>query len=277
MRTEDVVDPGSGPKAPRQQVNQPRVAEMIATTFRRRILEGDLVDGDFLPKSDELTTMFGVSKPSIREAMRILETEGLISVRRGNVGGAKVHAPNASTAGYTIGLVLQAGQVTMADLGSALLDLESACAARAASRLDRSRTVVPHLLVLHNQLEQARKDPAGFTRIARQFHEAIVTGGGNATMALLAGALESLWSKHEAIWLEFRDAEVDDDEVAQRVLDAHMDIVEAIERGDALRARDLVLHHLAQSQTYMLSSDADKRIDVTSSFSDLFGPARQPD
>jgi DNA-binding FadR family transcriptional regulator len=55
---------------------------MIADSVRRRILAGELNDGDVLPKVDDLLLEFPVSKPSIREAMRILETEGLLSVRR---------------------------------------------------------------------------------------------------------------------------------------------------------------------------------------------------
>ena len=76
-----------------RRLSQPRIAEMIADSLRRRILEGELADGDVLPKVDDLLLEFPVSKPSIREAMRILETEGLISVRRGNVGGAIIHSP----------------------------------------------------------------------------------------------------------------------------------------------------------------------------------------
>ena len=62
---------------------------------------------------------FGVSYPSIREAIRILETEGLVTVRRGNVGGAEVHRPDESSAAYHLGLALQGGRVTLGDLAPA--------------------------------------------------------------------------------------------------------------------------------------------------------------
>src|SRR5258707_617511 len=83
-----------------------RLDELVADALRDRITGGDLRDGDLLPKQEELLAEFRVSKPSLREALRILETEGLITVRRGNVGGAVVHLPDSDDAGYMIGLIL---------------------------------------------------------------------------------------------------------------------------------------------------------------------------
>src|SRR5262245_56820656 len=59
---------------------------MIAGVLRNRIVNGELEDGKVLPKHQDFLIEFGVSLPSLREAMRILETEGLISERRGNRG-----------------------------------------------------------------------------------------------------------------------------------------------------------------------------------------------
>ena len=245
-------------------MSRPRVAEMIANEIRHRILDGQLVDGDMLPKVDDLADDFRVSKPSVREAMRILETEGLISARRGGAGGAEVHMPTAATAAHTLGMILQS--TTLADLATALLALEPACAAKTAEREDRGEAVIPHLHHLHRELEERRGDPAGFSMVARQFHQAIVSGCGNSALALVAGALESLWSQHESTWLEFRDAELDDDEVAVRVLKAHVRIIEAIESGDAVDARRLVAQHLAESQTYVLSESANQHITVATAY-----------
>ena len=81
--------------ARRGQFAQPSVAEMVADVIRARIVAGTLPDGSMLPKQDQLISEFQVSRPSFREALRILESEGLISVRRGNIGGAQVHAPDS--------------------------------------------------------------------------------------------------------------------------------------------------------------------------------------
>jgi DNA-binding FadR family transcriptional regulator len=93
----------------------PRVAESIAADMRKRILRSES-DNVPLPRQDDLTAQYGVSGPSLREALRILEAEGLITVRRGKFGGAYVHKPSWSSAAYAFGLSLQGQGVTVADL-----------------------------------------------------------------------------------------------------------------------------------------------------------------
>src|SRR5258708_25805226 len=127
----------------RLQLRQPRLAEIVADELRQRITSGAMRDGDLLPKLEDLLEEFKVSKPSLREALRILETEGLITVRRGNMGGAVIHAPGSRDAGYMIGLVPESRNVTVRDLADAILQFEPICAALCSERADRITQVVP--------------------------------------------------------------------------------------------------------------------------------------
>src|SRR5262245_5834691 len=127
----------------------PRVAEVVADRLRARILNGELQDGDRLPKEETLRGEFPVAKPSLREGLRILEAEGLISVVRGNQGGAIVHTPKAANAAYALGLVMVAQGVSGEDVAFALRSLEPLCAELCASREDRERTVVRTLRNVH--------------------------------------------------------------------------------------------------------------------------------
>ncbi len=258
-RTDDERDDVS-----RRQLSQPRIAEMIADNLRRRILAGELNDGDVLPKVDDLLLEFPVSKPSIREAMRILETEGLLSVRRGNVGGAVIHTPKAKVAAYMFGMVLQAQDTLLADLAAALSDVEPACAAKAAERSVNDKSLVATLKRLNEELEAGLDDGPEFTRLARRFHDAVVQGCGNATMALVTGSLETLWSNHESNWAESTNAhgEYPDLQARESVLRTHLKITDAIEEGDAARARHLVAQHLHESQRYVLAQGKDVLITV---------------
>src|ERR1700678_53452 len=104
-----------------------RLAEQVADHLRNRILHGDLEDGTLLPKETELRELYPVSKPAMREAMRILETEGLVTVRRGNVGGAIIHRPATANVAYTLGMVLASKGVSTAVVADALLEVEPAC------------------------------------------------------------------------------------------------------------------------------------------------------
>ena len=126
-------------------IRQPRVAEIVASRLRDEILSGRLKEGDVLPSQESLFQEFGVSPPALREAIHILETDGLISVRRGNVGGAVVHLPSAARTAHMISMVLQTRAATPADVSEALLHLEPICAGMCAAREDRMTEVVPYL------------------------------------------------------------------------------------------------------------------------------------
>src|SRR5206468_8210688 len=113
-------------------------------------------DGDRLPKQEELAERFDISGPSVREGLRILEAEGLITVRRGKFGGAFVHTPHPVNAAYTLALVFEAKRVPLHEIVSALRDLEPLCAGRAAARADRATAVMPRLQELQTQMLAAQ-------------------------------------------------------------------------------------------------------------------------
>jgi GntR family transcriptional regulator, sialic acid-inducible nan operon repressor len=84
----------------------PKTAELVAHHLRKRIVRGELCEGESLPSEATLTEQFGVSRPTLREAFRVLETEQLITVRRGARGGAAVHAPSTSMVARYAGFYL---------------------------------------------------------------------------------------------------------------------------------------------------------------------------
>ena len=228
-----------------------RLAEQVADDLRRRILVGDLAHGAELPVEEELRAQYPVSKPTLREAMRVLEAEGLVTVRRGSIGGAVVHRPAASNVAYTLGLVLASRQVDISDVGAALREVEPSCAAACAERTDRLTAVTPVLRDLHEQALRVVDDLVQVTTLSRRFHEAIVELCGNESLAILAGALESLWSTQESDWAH---RVIDDPNIPleQRLqaLDDHELLIRLIEDGDAPKARHFAAKHLHTSQTY---------------------------
>jgi len=253
--------------APRRQFVQPSVAQMVADILRTRIVDGVLPDGTMLPKQDELIDEFQVSKPSFREALRILENEGLISVRRGSVGGSQVHAPTPENAARTLGLVLQARQVELDDLAGALAVIEPACAAHCAMNADRHVSLIPQLRELNRLAREVDiEDPIGAARLAADFHDAIISGCGNATLMIVIGALERLWSLHERAWADssYESDGEPDRELREAVLAAHEAITDAIDDGDAALAHQLAATHLATTQPRVLEHRQSQRIYITS-------------
>jgi len=235
----------------RQPVRFQRLAEQVADDLRRRILLGDLADGSELPVEELLRAEYPVSKPTLREAMRVLEAEGLVTVRRGSIGGAVVHRPAASNVAYTLGLVLASRRVEISDVGAALREVEPACVAACAERTDRLEVVTPVLWDLHRQALEVVDDLVLVTSLSRRFHEAVVELCGNESLAIMAGALESIWSTHESDWAH---RVVEDPSIPreQRVeaLNDHLLLIQLIEDGDAEGARHQAANHLRTSQTY---------------------------
>jgi DNA-binding FadR family transcriptional regulator len=229
---------------------------MLADVLRDRILSGELADGAVLPKQDDLLAEFGTSKASAREAFRILETEGLVTVLRGNVGGAVVHRPKPETAAYMLGLVLQSKAVHLSDVGAALQYVEPLCAALCAGRPDRGSAVVPRLEAAHQALVDAinEGDEAGAVPASRTFHEELVKCSGNETMILVAGALESLWSAHEESWsvAASEAGRFPEPLLRKRALQEHEQLIEAIAAGDIDRATRTARRHLHTAQQYPL-------------------------
>lgn len=252
---------GIGPEA-RRRLSARRTAEIVADELRRQIIDGELSDGDLLPRQEVLVSQFNVSLVSLREALRILETEGLVSVRRGNRGGAVVHAPAKASAAYMLGLLLQRDEVRLGDLGTALQELEPTCADLAARRSDRGATLVPKLRELNEAMAEHIADVPRFAELGGQFHDEVVRGCGNHTVIAVVGSLEALWGGHLNWWAQERAARGKLPSMTQRrnTLAAHGKITDAIEAGDGDRARKLAARHLSTTQTYLSAGNLDQRI-----------------
>jgi DNA-binding FadR family transcriptional regulator len=235
----------------------PQLPELVADALRSRILSRELGEGDRLPTQDEILQTFGVSRPAVRGALRILEAEGLITVQRGKVGGARVHGPSPASAAYPLALVLEADRVTLADLGAALAHLEPVCAALSAARGDRARTVLPGLRAAHRKLAAAieRGDGRAAVDASRLFHERVVASCGNHTMIAVVGALESLWSAQEEAWAEraTRRGTFPDHVSRVKAYGEHDELIRLIQAGDVDAVTAEARRHLVAAQQYPLS------------------------
>nr|MDT0664378.1 FCD domain-containing protein [Micromonospora sp. DSM 115978] len=241
MRDGDVRQE-NGQSAP--GVHVPKVAELVAAQLRWLIVTNELRDGAELPRESDLLAEFGVSRPSLREALRILETEGLVRVRRGKIGGAVVKRPTAASAAYHLGLTLRTHDVTHDDLATARLAIEPMCVALAAELPDRAG-VVTELTRLLDESE-ATQTPAEFNDSAHAFHLRLTELCGNTTMMLIAGTLEAVWSAQEdrALRADYRT----DERARRKSIASHRRIVTAIEAGKGDQASREMRKHLAEMQ-----------------------------
>ncbi len=233
-------------------MRQPRLAEMVAANLRERIVDGTLPDGGDLPTLERLVQEFSVSPPSIREALRILENESLITVRRGSVGGAIVHRPNPDAAAYMLGLVMQASQTRTEDLAGALMQLTTVCAGMCARRKDRKKAVVPALrTAIANSIAHI-DDAVEMERWARQFHGELIRGCGNDALILVAGTLEELWARQSEAWT-YRVTHAEEapgSDLRRRGLEEHGAIANAIAAGESELAEKLFREHVRDPEIY---------------------------
>ena len=211
-----------------------RLAEDVANQLRGRILAGEFAATGSLPTQDRLVDEYRVSLPSVREALRILETEGLLTVVRGKIGGSIVHVPQTEKVGYMLGLVLESRGVEVDEVLSAIAQVEPLCVSACARREDRLSTVVPELERIHADATASIEDPAAYARAARQFHEALVEGCGNQPLVVIVGALEALWSGQvDAAGEEIDYGAFPELTARERSLDEHRQIIDRIAAGDA--------------------------------------------
>ncbi len=173
-----------------ERVRVPKTAELVAARLRGRIVRGELREGDSLPCEPLLGSRFGVSRPILREALRILEWESLIRVRRGAGGGVEVRAPKARLAARNFGMVLQFRGVTVGDLFRTRMVLEPLAARLFAEHDDGSGAKA--LQKLLEDEKQSLGDPKRFARLTVRFHEEIFRGCGNPIVELIGAVLRNL-------------------------------------------------------------------------------------
>jgi GntR family transcriptional regulator, transcriptional repressor for pyruvate dehydrogenase complex len=180
---------GAEPRLDRVRVREK--PQQIADELRELIVSGKLSEGDMLGHEPDLVKRFGVSRPSLREALRILEAEGLISVVRGMLGGVIVHEPNSRMTARTAALVLHTRSVSLADVHEARSLLEPTAVRVIAAQRGR-RSAVAELRALIEEQSGVVEDPDAFGPANARFHERLVALAGNQTLSIVAEMLDEI-------------------------------------------------------------------------------------
>ncbi len=172
-----------------EKIALPKMAELVAERIRGQVARGEFKPGDSLPSETELMERFGVARPTMREAIRILESESLISTRRGAQTGPKVRPMDASVLARRAGLHLQRSGATHHDLYEAQAVIEPGAVGLAAKRRTKA-----DIAALRELIEQARQvtDVADFGPIAAEFHIALVRASKNKTLTMFVETLHTL-------------------------------------------------------------------------------------
>jgi DNA-binding FadR family transcriptional regulator len=239
-----------------RQLRIPKAAELIATHLRRQIVRHELSEGQELPSEADFMAKFDVSRPTLREAYRILESEGLITVRRGARGGARVHMPRADVAAKYAASVLQANGVLLSDVYEARSIIEAPAGAILANR--RSPDDIATLRQIYDEADAIAGDPVEYLEAHHRFHNAVSDLAGNQTIALLARMIDAIIDAADFQLVKSRLADESEIRASHRAQRTHAKFIYLIEAGDATGAEQLWHKHLSAAGRHVTSTGSAK-------------------
>jgi GntR family transcriptional regulator, transcriptional repressor for pyruvate dehydrogenase complex len=253
MRSRPLDAPSARGATPREK------PEQIADELRRLIISGELDEGDSLGREPDLVARFGVSRPSLREALRILETEGLISVVRGVLGGVVVHRPDQRMTARAAALVLQSRNVSLADVFGARELIEPAAVRLIASARDRRRSA-KRIRSLIAEQHRAIDDPVAFASANVRFHEELVALAGNQTLTIVAEMLNEVVARANVSVAD--RVRLESPATRRRGIRSHERLASLIEAGDAEGAEEHWSTHMTAVRRLLLGQRGRTLIDL---------------
>ncbi|GGL13574.1 FadR/GntR family transcriptional regulator [Nocardia jinanensis] len=242
-------------------VRVPKAGEMVAAHLRRQIVTGELKVGDALPSEAALMERYGISRPTLREAFRILESERIIIVRRGARGGARVMLPDTGTAGRYVGTLLQYKGTTLADVYEARMTVETSAVAVVARK--RTATGLGRLEAMLAEGEQLLDDPEAYgRRHDLEFHRLLAELAGNETMMVMLDILFSIIECHNEKVLREHRGEPEHLAKCRAAQRSHAKLIELIRAKDAEKAVTFWRRHLIQVSEFMIGDPGETVLDV---------------
>jgi DNA-binding FadR family transcriptional regulator len=228
----------------------PKTAEVVAHHLRKQIVRGELREGESLPSEATLTEQFRVSRPTLREAFRVLETEQLITVRRGARGGASVHAPSAAMVARYASFYLEHDGATLGDVLEARVAIEAQAAGLAAQR--RTADDIERLRDCIASIEQVADDGRRLVLQFSDFHALVVEVARNRTMSLLHSMLREIIDMAKLRRLTSA-SEADRARALEQSTRTHSKLVGLIEVQNVDEAESLWHRHLTEANRYLLA------------------------
>lgn len=218
-------------------ITVPKSSEVLARELRRQILGKDLPTGAPLPPERELMAQTGLSRSSVREALRILEAESLVTTRPGRFGGSVANKPDDDTLARWISLFAHGQGVTVQTLLQAREELEPSLASLAAQ--NRTEKDLRNLKECTKRLKEAFADLPLFLAENVNWHVAVAGASHNELLRAFLVSISNMIYKVTAV------ENFATEDVRKQVLQAHARIEAAIVARDAAAARTRMARHLA--------------------------------
>jgi GntR family transcriptional repressor for pyruvate dehydrogenase complex len=231
-----------------------KISENIIEQIRKAIFEGKLKPGDKLPPEKELMENFGVSKATLREALRSLEVLGFLEIRKGASGGPFVTEVDMKKARDSFTNFLLFKNLSLSNLSEVRLILEPYVAEKAA--LSITEEDLKRLEKLNKECEYVLKNniPIESRKNEIEYHRIIGSVSGNPILMFLLDFVENLLIDTKEILQPGK-------EFSQKVLNAHKRIYKALVERDPKKAREEMIKHVREVEKDLLALQKERRIE----------------
>jgi GntR family transcriptional repressor for pyruvate dehydrogenase complex len=214
-----------------QQSRLPKASDILANTLTIRILSEGLKEGSCLPPEAALIQQYQFSRGTVREALRLLESDGLVRIRRGPKGGVEVAMPDISRVTQSLAILLAIDETPLrhlVDFRSVVEPASAALAARDATAAQREALV----RAVSSDVSDDGQDPV-------DFHRLVGEATNNGFMRTILSAV------HRVVEWETRRESLNEAQLAETQR-SHRKIAVAISEGDAGSAERAMKVHLLE-------------------------------
>ncbi|HLT10737.1 MAG TPA: FadR/GntR family transcriptional regulator [Micromonosporaceae bacterium] len=220
-------------------VNLGRVSQVIVDQIRLLIHQGKLRPGDRLPSERELCSRFGVSRVTVREALRVLEAGGLVEIRVGAHGGAFVTMPSNERLGEGLADLLKLSPLTAAEVTEARMIFELGIVPLVVERATKEDIAALNEICARQR--KSLKDKEYSVTLSAEFHVRVAACTHNAAIEML------VQSFHGPLLMSLREAQTLAPLMGRRGNAEHQEFVDAVERGDVDGATEIMRAHLQRT------------------------------
>ncbi len=210
------------------------MSTQIVAQVRDALFQKELHPGDFLGTEKDLAKRFGVSRIVARDALRTLEAQGIVDIKVGAGGGARVAQGNARLFAEALAVQLDLAGVTVGEIMDAQRAIE--CLAAELAAVNATADDHARLRELNAAAERQLDNAAAYTRLGREFHLAVAEASHNRVLVVQLISLQHVsWPAQNPTLTP---------EVARRILDVHKELASLIEMRDPAGARRLMDDHV---------------------------------
>ena len=225
------------------------MSTQIAAQVRDALFARELRPGDFLGTEKDLAERFGVSRIVARDALRTLEAQGVVEIKVGSGGGARIARGNARLFAEALAVQLDLAGVSVSEIMDAQRAIE--CLAAELAAVNSTAEDHARLRDLIADAERKIDDVGAYTRSSREFHLAVAEASHNRVLVVQLISLQHVSWPAQNPTLTMR--------VARRVLDVHKELAALIEMRDGAGARRLMDDHVKMIGARRVAEHRDKR------------------